>query len=105
MNQEKQILEKYESMNKKLHKKTCKIRGAVYPEVEEALILWMKQMRSNKIPLFQKLNKSIFNRKILGWIQLLFKKLSKFLITKWENETKKFCFSLTIDKSYNGQRT
>ena len=37
--EEKQILEKYESMNKKLHKKTCKIRGAVYPEVEEALIL------------------------------------------------------------------
>ena len=51
MDQEKQIIEKYESMNKKFHKKTCRIRGTVYPQVEEALILWMKQMRSNKIPL------------------------------------------------------
>ena len=51
MDQEEQIIEKYESMNKKFHKKTCRIRGTVYPEVEEALILWMKQMRSNKIPL------------------------------------------------------
>ena len=61
MDQEKQIVDKYESMNKKFHKKTCRIRGTVYPEVEEALILWMKQMRSNKIPLSGDLIKSKAN--------------------------------------------
>ena len=109
MDQEKQIVEKYESMNKKFHKKTCRIRGTVYPEVEEALILWMKQMRSNKIPLSGDLIKSKANEFAMkmnidnfsasdGYLRGLKKEIQLLLLTKEVN-----LIELTVKKLKIGE--
>ncbi|XP_054157751.1 tigger transposable element-derived protein 4-like [Oppia nitens] len=45
---EKKIIAKYESIKDKISSKTYRLKDAKYPEVEESLVIWMRQMRSNK---------------------------------------------------------
>ena len=51
MNNEEKIMKSIESMNKKKSAIVCRIKASTYPDVEEALILWMKNVRANEIPL------------------------------------------------------
>ena len=45
------IIECYEKSSQKLSKNMNRIRNANYPDLEEALVLWIKQMRAKNIPL------------------------------------------------------
>jgi hypothetical protein len=45
------IIEKFEKQNPKLSKTTTYLSSAKHPDVEEALVIWMKQMRDKKISL------------------------------------------------------
>ena len=46
---ERKIIEKYESVSDKTSGKSFLVKNAQHPEVEEALLIWMRQMRAKRV--------------------------------------------------------
>jgi hypothetical protein len=51
MKKEEKIIEKYQSISNKTSVKTFALKEAKHPELEKALILWMRQMRTSRMNL------------------------------------------------------
>ena len=51
MKNKKQIVERFESNDRKSAKNQFRLSEAKYPELEKALIIWIRKVRTNKIPI------------------------------------------------------
>ena len=93
LQKEKQIREKASGLNKKVSKNVFNLKNEMFPKVEKAIIIWMKQMRANNVPLSgdvirEKARKFAEGLKITnfrgseGWLQNLRKRHNLLFVTE-----------------------